>query len=84
MVSSLSSLMSVFVGGLNSLAGQVVYKRKPVCIKPIKQDPDDDAMVSESQPSLVMDLQYSCPCLQVWQINETGEVFNTYDDYLDR
>ena len=66
---------------------QVVYKRKPVRIEAPPCEYDDDTMVSKGclhPPNLVPPLTYHHLVPQVWQITETGEVYNTYDGYLDR
>jgi hypothetical protein len=77
---------------------QVLFKRKPVRIPPLAKDPEDDAMVCRGRRDIFYELHARPPTpipthrqstmltlpFQVWQINETGEVFTTYDDYLER
>ena len=60
---------------------EVLFKRKPVQYAPLPPYITDDSEVSLARFS---DFPYCSSCFQVWSIEETGEVFTSYEEYLKR
>ena len=60
---------------------QVLFKRKPVqfLVPPVIEDESDEV---SRRNHMRRDTELNC--LQVWLIPQTGEVFATYEEYLNR